>query len=159
VFFTQILTRDLSRARTHSIRDAEVSPQQPAYPVILMRAGLAALTADYTSLAEDLASHGYIVVGFDAPYRTFVVVLPDGTVIARAPQNNADLFSGPEQEQLATILMKVTVPSSRSTATCDRNHSAPNTGSFSDDLCSDMAARPLSVSPSKESGCGSYKII
>ena len=106
VLFTQILTRDLSRVRTYSIRDAAVSPEQPAYPVILMRAGLAALTTDYSSLAEDLASHGYIVVGFDAPYRTFVVVLPDGTVIARAPQNNADLFSGPEQEQLATKLVQ-----------------------------------------------------
>jgi hypothetical protein len=70
-----------------------------------MRAGLAALTTDYTTLAEDLASHGYVVVGFDAPYRSFVVVFPDGRVIARAPQNNADLVSGPQQEQLANQLV------------------------------------------------------
>jgi len=101
---TQFLTRDLSRVRTHSIRDAEVSPQQRSYPVVLMRAGLAALTTDYTTLAEDLASHGYVVVGFDAPYRSFVVVFPDGRVITRAPQNNADLVSGPAQEQLANKL-------------------------------------------------------
>ena len=69
-----------------------------------MRAGLAALTTDYTTLVEDLASHGYVVVGFDAPYRSFVVVFPDGRVIARAPQNNADLVSGPLQEQLANKL-------------------------------------------------------
>ena len=106
VLFTQFLTRDPSRVRTHSIRDAAVSPQLGTYPVVFMRAGLAALTADYTTLAEDLASHGYVVVGFDAPYRTIVVVLPDGTVIARAPQNNADLFSGTEQEQLATKLVQ-----------------------------------------------------
>src|SRR5579864_1283370 len=105
VLFTQFLTRDSSRVRTHSIRDAAVSPQQRTYPVVFMRAGLAALATDYTTLAEDLASHGYVVVGFDAPYRTFVVVMPDGTVIARTPQNNADLFSGPEQEQLATKLV------------------------------------------------------
>jgi len=102
----QFLTRDLSRVRAHSIRDADVSPQQRSYPVVLMRAGLAALTADYTSLAEDLASHGYVVVGFDAPYRSFVVVFPDGRVIARAPQNNADLVSGSEQEQLANKLVQ-----------------------------------------------------
>jgi predicted dienelactone hydrolase len=106
VLFTQFLTRDPSRVRTHSIRDAAVSPQQQSYPVVFMRAGLAALTADYTTLAEDLASHGYVVVGFDAPYRTIVVVLPDGTVIARTPQNNADLVSGPEKEQLATKLVQ-----------------------------------------------------
>jgi len=106
VLLTQFLTRDLSRVRTHSIRDAELSPQLRSYPVVLMRAGLAALTTDYTTLAEDLASHGYVVVGFDAPYRSFVVVFPDGRVIARAPQNNADLVSGSEQEQLANKLVR-----------------------------------------------------
>jgi dienelactone hydrolase len=106
VLLAQFLTRDLSRVRAHSIRDAEVSPQQPSYPVVLMRAGLAALTTDYTTLAEDLASHGYVVVGFDAPYRSFVVVFPDGRVIARAPQNNADLLDGPPKEQLANKLLQ-----------------------------------------------------
>src|SRR3984893_6929602 len=106
VLFTQFLTRDLSRVRTHSIRDAEVSPQNRSYPVVLMRAGLAALTTDYTALAEDLASHGYVVVGFDAPYRSFVVVFPDGRAIARAPQNDADLVSGSEQEHLANKLVQ-----------------------------------------------------
>jgi predicted dienelactone hydrolase len=105
VLLTQFLTRDLSRVRTHSFRDAEVSPQQRSYPVVLMRAGLAALTTNYTTLAEDLASHGYVVAGFDAPYRTFVVVLPDGRVIARTSQNNADLVSGSEQEHLADKLV------------------------------------------------------
>jgi dienelactone hydrolase len=103
---TQFLTRDLSRVRAHSIRDAEISPQQRSYPVVFMRAGLAALTTDYTTLAEDLASHGYVVVGFDAPYRSFVVVFPDGRVITRASQNNADLVSGPQQEQLANKLLR-----------------------------------------------------
>lgn len=106
VLLTQLLTRDLSRVRAHSIPDAGVSTHQRLYPVVLMRAGLAALTMDYSSLAEDLASHGYVVVGFDAPYRTFVVVFPDGRVIARAPQNNADLLSGPEKEHLAAKLVK-----------------------------------------------------
>src|SRR6266446_1068094 len=103
---TQFLTRDLSRVRVHSVRDADVSPQQRLYPVVFMRAGLAALTTDCTTLAEDLASHGYVVVGFDAPYRSFVAVFPDGRVIARAPQNNADLLGGPQQELLANKLLQ-----------------------------------------------------
>ena len=106
VLLTQFLTRDLSRVRVHSIRDADVSPQQRSYPVVFMRAGLAALTSDYTILAEDLASHGYVVVGFDAPFRSFLVVFPDGRVIERAPQNNADRLSGSEEEQLATKLVQ-----------------------------------------------------
>jgi predicted dienelactone hydrolase len=93
-----LLTRDLSRVHAHSIENAPVAPQQRSYPVVLMRPGLAALATGYTSLAEDLASHGYIVVGFDAPYRSWIVVLPDGKVIARASQNDADLLSGSAQQ-------------------------------------------------------------
>jgi len=52
VLLTQFLTRDLSRVHAHSIRDAEVSPQQHSYPVVLMRTGGAALTTDFTSLAD-----------------------------------------------------------------------------------------------------------
>jgi len=106
VLLTKFLTRDLSRVRTHSISDAEVSPQQHSYTVVLMRGGHSALTTDYTTLAEDLASHGYVVVGFDAPYRTFITVLPDGTVIARSPKNNAELVSGQEKVDLANKLVQ-----------------------------------------------------
>lgn len=105
VLLSRFLTRDLSRVRAHSIRDADLPPRNRSYPVVLMRAGLAAETTAYTSLAEDLASHGYVVVGFDAPYRTIVVVLPDGRVIERTPENDADRFSGLQQEQLATKLV------------------------------------------------------
>lgn len=106
VLITQFMNRDLSRVHTQSIRDVDVSPQQRLYPVVLMRAGLAKLTTSYTTLAEDLASHGYVVVGFDAPYRTTIVVLPDGRVIERAPQNNLDAFGGPQQEQIANKLVR-----------------------------------------------------
>jgi dienelactone hydrolase len=74
--------------------------------VVLMRAGLSGLVTGYTSLAEDLASHGYVVVGFDAPHRSSVVVFPDGRVIERAPQSNLDALDGPEQERRALELVK-----------------------------------------------------
>lgn len=106
LLLTNFLTRDLSRVRTQSVADADISPQEQPYPVVLLRAGLAAETASYTSIAEDLASHRYVVVGIDAPYRTIIVVLPDGRVIERAPENDADRFSGGEQEQVATRLMQ-----------------------------------------------------
>jgi dienelactone hydrolase len=60
---------------------------------------------NYSTLAEDLASHGYVVVGFDAPYRTIEVVFPDGRVIARRPENNPELFSGQELERLGNKLL------------------------------------------------------
>jgi hypothetical protein len=105
-FLTEFLWRDLSRIHAHSTEKPALSGAQEKYPVILMRAGLAVDTVEYTSLAEDLASHGYVVVGFDAPYRSTVVVFPDGRVVARTPQNNADLLSGITQKRLATRLVQ-----------------------------------------------------
>jgi dienelactone hydrolase len=92
----RLLTRDLSKVHGHSLREADVSPQQKTYPVVIMRAGASSEVMNYSTLAEDLASHGYVVVGFDAPYRTSLVVFPDGRAIARSPENNPELFSGEE---------------------------------------------------------------
>jgi dienelactone hydrolase len=100
-----LLTRDLSRVHGHSLRNARVSPQQPSYPVVIMRAGASAGVMNYSTLAEDLASHGYVVVGFDAPYRTIEVVFPDGRVIERRPENNPELLSGQELIRLGNMLL------------------------------------------------------
>jgi dienelactone hydrolase len=100
-----LLTRDLSKVHGHSLRNADVLPEQRSYPVVIMRAGASAPVMNYSTLAEDLASHGYVVVGFDAPYRTGLVVFPDGRVIARAPENNPELFSGKEFTRLANKLL------------------------------------------------------
>jgi predicted dienelactone hydrolase len=89
---SKFLTRDLSKVHPHSIQNAAVVPQ--SFPVVLMRAGASAEVWNYTTLAEDLASHGYVVVGFDAPYRTQVVVFPDGRMMRRLPQNNPELCLG-----------------------------------------------------------------
>jgi dienelactone hydrolase len=104
VLLTHFLTRDLSKVHKHSLRNPDLSPRQRSYPVVIMRAG-ASLAWNYSALAEDLASHGYVVVGFDAPYRTGLVVFPDGRVIARRPENNPELFSGEELTRLADKLL------------------------------------------------------
>ncbi|MGB4784432.1 MAG: hypothetical protein WAQ77_06940 [Candidatus Acidiferrum sp.] len=101
----RLLTRDLSKVRGHSLRYVDVSPQQRSYPVVIMRAGASLEVWNYSTLAEDLASHGYVVVGFDAPYRTGVVVFPDGRVIERRPENNPELVSGEELTRLANKLL------------------------------------------------------
>jgi hypothetical protein len=80
--------------RNHSLADAAVSPEQRAYPVVMLRAGGGALTADFTTLAEDLASHGYVVVGFDAPYRSGVFVLTDGRVATGSNAYNVENANG-----------------------------------------------------------------
>jgi predicted dienelactone hydrolase len=79
----RLLSRDLARVEGHSWSDAELSTEQATYPVVILRAGGGALSSDYSTLAEDLASHGYIVVSFDAPYRRVLTAFPDGRVAIR----------------------------------------------------------------------------
>src|SRR3989454_6853032 len=63
--------------------------------------------SNYSTLAEDLASRGYVVVGFDAPYRTNVVVFPDGRVMRRMPENNPELCAGQALDQQPRCVNKV----------------------------------------------------
>ena len=46
------------------------------------------MSSDYTSLAEDLASQGYVVVSMDAPYRTVITAYPDGRAAYRNTQSD-----------------------------------------------------------------------
>jgi predicted dienelactone hydrolase len=105
VLMTQFLTRDLSLVRVHSAPDPDVSSEQPSYPVVILRAGGGALTIDFTTLAEDLASHGYIVVGFDAPYRTSFVILPDKRVVERSPAANPENLNADQADRLINRLL------------------------------------------------------
>jgi predicted dienelactone hydrolase len=101
----RFLTRDLSKVRIHSLRDANLSPQQLTFPVVMMRGGASVEVWNYSTLAEDLASHGYVVVGFDAPYRTNIVVFPDGRTMRRTPENNPELVGGQQFERRAERLL------------------------------------------------------
>ena len=94
IFMRSFFKRDPALVHNHSVSGARISPEQRTYPVVLLRAGGSALTTDFTTLAEDLASHGFFVVGFDAPYRSFVVVLPDGRVVARSPAYHVENANG-----------------------------------------------------------------
>ena len=69
-----------ARVRTHSFARAPFPPGVTRAPVIVFATGRSTATFDYTTLGEDLASHGYIVVGVDSPHHS-KVVLPDGTLM------------------------------------------------------------------------------
>jgi dienelactone hydrolase len=103
----RMLTRDRSRVKSHSWADADVSPHEPRYPVVVLRAGGGAMSSDYTSIAEGLASHGYVVVSVDAPYRTVITAFPDGRVAYRNTQSDFDSMPYTVGEKAATQLMEV----------------------------------------------------
>jgi dienelactone hydrolase len=102
-----LLTRDVAKVHGHSTRDPDVSPRQSSYPVVIMRAGASAPIMNYSTLAEDLASHGYIVVGFDAPFRTGRVVFPDGRVADITEQNNPETCVVPERVRMEQCVSRV----------------------------------------------------
>ncbi len=102
-----LLSRNLVKVESHSWDNADVSSQDATYPVVTLRAGGGALSSDYTLLAEDLSSHGYIVVSFDAPYRTVVTAFSDGRVMERNTQSDFDSMPYAEAEKAATKAMSV----------------------------------------------------
>ena len=99
-----LLRHDLARVHAQSVR-APLSPTRARYPVVILRGGLGAKMLDYTTLAEDLASHGYVVVAFDAPYRTGVVVFPDGRVVRRPNELNPETLPDSARRTLADRLL------------------------------------------------------
>jgi len=131
VLMSQFFTRDLSLVRTHSTSDPDISPEQSSYPVVIMRAGGGALTTDFTTLAEDLASHGYIVVGFDAPYRSFVVVLSDDRVIFRPPANDPEDLQADQANRLINKLLPMWTDDTKFVVSqLERLNSADPSGKF-----------------------------
>jgi predicted dienelactone hydrolase len=80
----KLLERRFSRIQTHSFANVPLAGEQSAYPVIIMQPGMGPVPTDYTVLAENLASHGYIVVGVNPTYTSNVIVFPDGRVALRS---------------------------------------------------------------------------
>ncbi len=73
-----IVSQDLKAVGTNSIADA---PLDGHPPVVVLLPGLGQPVAAYSALAEDLASHGYAVVGIN-PTGSALVEFPDGHVVA-----------------------------------------------------------------------------
>ncbi len=68
--------------KTHSFYNAPISQAQPEYPVVIFSHGLGSGAAQlYTSILEDLASHGYIVVAIDHTYDNLVTIFPGNRVV------------------------------------------------------------------------------
>jgi predicted dienelactone hydrolase len=59
--------RLLARVATHASWRPRFEPGLPPAPLIVFSTGRSMTAYDYTSLAEDLASHGYVVVGVNSP--------------------------------------------------------------------------------------------
>jgi predicted dienelactone hydrolase len=79
------LTGPLDAIRTSEYDDAP--PAGGRFPVVVLEPGLGLSAPQFTTLAQDLASNGYIVAGVTPTYSANVTVL-DGKVVGRTPQGN-----------------------------------------------------------------------
>ena len=68
-----------ARVRPHALARAPFLEVGGRAPVIVFASGRSTATFDYTTLGEELASHGYVVVGVDSPHHS-KVVRADGTL-------------------------------------------------------------------------------
>src|ERR1700691_5704798 len=90
----------LSTVRTNAVSDATPAGRQRALPVVVLSPGFTNSRSTLTALAEDLASHGYIVAGIDHTYESFATAFPDGRVTTCLAREARRRSSG-SQEQVA----------------------------------------------------------
>ena len=67
-----------SRVLVHAVADAPIAENQQSYPILVFSTGFGNFPSDYTSMIEDIASHGYVVLGITSTYSVPVVRFPDG---------------------------------------------------------------------------------
>jgi dienelactone hydrolase len=91
MFSNQSLQK-LAATRAHAIRGA--APQSGrALPLVLISPGAGVSPSNYTAIAEDLASHGYVVAALAHPYESPMVRLHDGRVaVANNPRPDENFF-------------------------------------------------------------------
>jgi dienelactone hydrolase len=75
-----LATQGLRWVRDPARAGAQVAALEGAAPVVVLSPGHDTNVAFYASLAEELASHGYVVMGIDHPFQVTAVALPDGSV-------------------------------------------------------------------------------
>jgi dienelactone hydrolase len=84
----------LSTTRTNAAADATPDGTERSHPLVVLSPGFTNARSALTALAEDLASHGYVVAGIDHTYESYGTAFPDGrvtTCLARgAPMRDSE---------------------------------------------------------------------
>jgi dienelactone hydrolase len=70
----------LSTVETNAVSDARPAGRQHSLPLVVLSPGFTNSRSTLTALAEDLASHGYVVAGIDHTYESHATAFPDGRV-------------------------------------------------------------------------------
>jgi predicted dienelactone hydrolase len=93
----------LALVRTHAATAVPMAAAQSRYPVVIFSPAWVGRRDQNTVQAEELASHGFVVIGIDHPYGTDWTVFPDGRAVPSALGNALDYSS---DEALETSIRK-----------------------------------------------------
>lgn len=105
----------LLSSKGHGLTDAAPAPGG-RFPVLVFSHGYTAIPSSYTTLLEDLASHGYAVLSLVHPYEATAAALADGRVVTflddrgQMRQGIRDVLAewGPEDETMAKVTAATT---------------------------------------------------
>ena len=96
----------LELAHTSSYLDASVDPSGAPYPLLIFSHGWGGFRAQNTFQMQELASHGYVVVGMEHTYGAVVTVFPDGRVAYNEPAALPDGVPEAEYDAAARRLVQ-----------------------------------------------------
>lgn len=87
-------------AKTRSYEGGELSSTMSSYPLVIFSHGLLGLPSDmYTGMLEELASHGFIVIGIDHPSFNLLTQFPDDTMKSSAELSVAFATMSPAEQK------------------------------------------------------------
>ncbi|WP_053377380.1 alpha/beta hydrolase family protein [Paenibacillus sp. FJAT-27812] len=87
------LLQYLHLVKTHATVQSKLSEAAPKYPIVLFSPGMGGTRFQNMFQVEELASHGYIVVGMEHTYHSVATVFPDGKTTGFRKMNLLDLSS------------------------------------------------------------------
>jgi dienelactone hydrolase len=77
---THIPPEALSTVQTNVVSNAAPAGRQRSLPLVVLSPGYTDSRSTLTAVAEDLASHGYVVAGIDHTYESRATAFPDGRI-------------------------------------------------------------------------------
>ena len=89
------LFQNFASIQTHTLDHPPLASSTTKYPVLVFSPGMGLMPGNYTTLIEDLVSHGYIVVGINPTY-TAPVAFPDGRTTPALPAAKITESSDPK---------------------------------------------------------------
>jgi len=101
------LIQSSDSTQTHSFDKAPLASGAARYPVLIFEPGLGNIPTQYTTLLEDLASHGYSIFAITPTYSANVVVFPNGRAAEATSAGKPDTDATPNLQVMGNRLILV----------------------------------------------------